>query len=48
MGKQKPDALEFKTLFFLDDLSFIGLATFNISKTWFLTFLHHFPSSSYD
>jgi hypothetical protein len=39
LGKQEPSALEFKALFFLDDFSFIGLATFNISKAWIFAFL---------
>jgi hypothetical protein len=39
LGKQEPSALEFKAFFFIDDFSFIGLATFNISKAWILPFL---------
>jgi hypothetical protein len=32
LGEQKSRTLEFKAFFFFDDFSFIGLATFNISK----------------
>jgi hypothetical protein len=39
LGEQKSRALEFKAFFLFDDFSFIGLATFNISKAWILAFL---------